>query len=172
VIEVSLTADGDSPSGLQWTLNYPTDDFASVHVVTGPTAVNAGKYVTCVNAAGSVSCLILGMNDNPIANGTVATAMLQVSPGAPDSVVQLQVSDAVAASPDGTSIPISGGSSRIEIGHSRHRVRMDAGNTGSPPGMTGGFGSGAGDQLADVVPYGVAARTDGPEPAVYARDSS
>jgi len=139
-VEVFLRGNASLPSGLEWTFRYPSNDFASVDMQVGPSAVRAGKSITCTSSAGSVRCLIVGMNANPIETGVVATITIRLATAPPDAIVRVQIADVVAAAPDGTSISIQGRGALIETGRPRGPRHRD---------------TGLNERGADVVPYQV-----------------
>src|SRR5450432_2875323 len=74
-VDISLTTSGGvQPAGLQWTMNYPISDIATVNVVAGASAGAAGKTVTCNSSSGRTICIVFGMNRAILSDGIVATA--------------------------------------------------------------------------------------------------
>ena len=98
---------GSEPASIQFTLTYPAANVTSISVSAGLTATSAGKTVVCALTSGAYTCLFSGLNANIISNGLVAVVSLTVAASA-----AIDISDPVAASPVGDSIPIlaSGGS--------------------------------------------------------------
>ncbi len=73
-LPVNLTSTGGAQTaGLQWSFAY-SSDITSVTVVAGPSATNAGKSVTC----SANDCVLFGVNNTAMADGTVATATFQL----------------------------------------------------------------------------------------------
>ena len=71
---------GGAPAALQWQLSYPTAAVTSITVSTGAAATAAGKTVMCVPAGtGTYTCVMAGLNNNGIADGTVATANITLA---------------------------------------------------------------------------------------------
>src|SRR5688572_12808673 len=79
-LNLSMTASGNAPSGVQWKLSYPTSDVSSLSTAAGPALTAAGKAVNCSAASGSITCLASGMNANPIGNGVVAVVTVNLTP--------------------------------------------------------------------------------------------
>ena len=110
-LPITLVSSGGAQSAaLQWSFSYPSD-LSIVTVVAGPSSINAGKSITC---AGN-SCLILGFNSTPIADGTVAVATFQVSAAPSATSIPIQITGVVASTATGDSIPASGGSGTISL---------------------------------------------------------
>ena len=101
---------GAQAAGLQWSFVY-SSDITSVTVVAGPSASNAGKSITC----SSDTCLILGFNNTPMADGTVATATFQLASNPSTTSLPVQLSAVVASTAAGDAIPASGGSGMISL---------------------------------------------------------
>lgn len=108
-LNVMLTsASGQQPAGVQWTVSYSSADFTAIQVTAGPTAVAAGKSVTCSGPPAAYVCIVLGTNNNnPITNGVVAVISLTVSPNTTDTSSFVQLQNPIAASPSATLIPIT-----------------------------------------------------------------
>ena len=107
---VSLSMDlalngGIQPASLQWTLSYSQQDFASVQVSATPATTIAGKSISCTASAGSASCVLLGMNINPLSSGVLALVTLQVSPATGHQSAAIDLANVVAASPQAAAIP-------------------------------------------------------------------
>ncbi len=107
-INVMLTsASGQQPAGVQWTMSYSGTDFTAIQVTAGPVAVAAGKSVTCSGTPAAYGCVVLGLNDNTIANGVLAVISLAVSPNTTDTSSLVQMANPIAASASAASIPIT-----------------------------------------------------------------
>jgi hypothetical protein len=94
---------GSAPASIQFTLTYPAANVTSISVSAGPTAISAGKTVTCAAASGAYTCLVYGfLNATTIANGIVAVVNLTVT-----ASVTIGISNPVAASPVGEAVLLS-----------------------------------------------------------------
>ena len=92
---------GGAPAALQWQLSYPTAAVTSITVSTGTAATAAGKTVMCAPAGtGTYICMLVGLNQNGIADGTVPTANITLASGATGDV-QIDVGSALGATPLG-----------------------------------------------------------------------
>jgi uncharacterized protein (TIGR03437 family) len=122
-LNISLaTSGGLGPSSVQWTLTYSAATVTGVSIVVGSAASGAAKTATCSSTGGAATCVVSGMNQTIIPNGTLAIATFTVSPNAVTSS-QIQVST-VASSPAGAAIPSSGTAGTISI-------------SGTQPGVSG-----------------------------------
>src|SRR5580698_4484371 len=78
-LNISLnTAYPGRSSALQWTINAPAGDIASMNTAAGPVAQSAQKSLYCENQ----TCLLVGINTNALSDGVVATVTLNLSPTA------------------------------------------------------------------------------------------
>ncbi len=99
-VNVSLTSPaGSEPSALQFRLNWPVAQITSATVAAGASAVAAGKNASCTSAAGSVTCLLWGVNATEMANGVVAAVTLAISPSAVPTATSLTLDSAQGTTP-------------------------------------------------------------------------
>ena len=111
-LSISISSSGGAaPAALQWTMSYSATDVTNVTVANGSATTSAGKSISCSSAAGTTTCIVFGLNTNPIANGTVAQATVQSS-AAPSPAIPITLSGTVASSAAGSLLPStsSGGS--------------------------------------------------------------
>ncbi len=110
-LPITLASSGGAQTaGLQWSFTY-SSDITGVTVVNGPSAINAGKSVTCsVNG-----CLLLGFNSTTMADGTVAVATFQIAANPSTTSIPIQITGVVASTAAGSSIPASGGTGTISL---------------------------------------------------------
>src|SRR6266498_2208980 len=72
-LNLSLTADPTNPpAGLQWTFSYSATDIVSLSVTAGPALTAVSKTLSCNPTSGSITCLAMGGNSDPIGSGVVA----------------------------------------------------------------------------------------------------
>src|SRR4029077_19132126 len=90
------------PAGLQWKFNYSTVDLSFVAAGNGPSAVAAGKSITCTGASGMYRCIATGINKNPIPNGVLATLLFSVSTTTTNLQAGVGLTGAIAAAPAAT----------------------------------------------------------------------
>src|ERR1035438_5573896 len=67
-LNLSLSASGGAPAGLQWTLSFVPTDATSVVVAAGAALSGASKTLTCNSVSGSVTCMAIGATDSTIGN--------------------------------------------------------------------------------------------------------
>ena len=93
-LNLSLSASGGAPAGLQWTLSFVPTDATSVVVAAGAALSGASKTLTCNSVSGSVTCMAIGATDSTIGNGVVATVTVTLSPATSGATVPIAVSKA------------------------------------------------------------------------------
>jgi hypothetical protein len=96
----------DAPASLQFKLVYVPADFSAVEVSAGPTAKEAKKSASCRPAAGTLTCLIFGMNTTTIRNGIVAEVRATPAAGSKNTERAIAIEEVSAASPAGTAIKL------------------------------------------------------------------
>ena len=101
-LNLSLSASGGAPAGLQWTISFVPTDATSVAVAAGTELKGAGQTLTCNSASGSVTCLATGTTGLTISNGVVATVTVTLSPATSGSTVPIVLSSAAVAFPNGS----------------------------------------------------------------------
>ena len=111
---LSMTASGASPTGVQWSLNYPSD-VTGVTVVPSLAVTAAGISVSCMGSAGSTNCILYGLTASAIPTGSVATATFTISAATINPSISVALSGMVATSALGNSIPISGTGGTIAV---------------------------------------------------------
>jgi hypothetical protein len=95
---ISLSAtSGSAPTSVLWTLTYSETDISSITLAPAAAATAAGKTVACAAGAGSVICIVSGLNTTAIPNGIIATANFSVSASVTQSSA-LGIAGVVAAS--------------------------------------------------------------------------
>ena len=102
-LNLSLTSpSGNAPAGLEWTLVYSPSDITAIAASAGSSATSAGKFMSCSASPGSYTCLLTGLNTNPIQNGVVAVINVTISPAT--TATSIAVTNAMAASSAGSGI--------------------------------------------------------------------
>lgn len=123
-LNISLdTAYPGKSAGLQWTLDSPSGEVASFTAVAGPAAASAQKSLYCAGP----TCLLAGINSNPLGNGVVAVVTLTLSPTATGNLV-LQLSNPIEALLDGSGGSITASSGIVNVGAISVSVTPDAVN--------------------------------------------
>ena len=111
-LPINLTSTGGAPqtTGLNGPFNY-SSDITGVTVVAGLSTASAGKSLSC---SGN-NCLIVGFNTSVIADGPVAIATFQIAPNPSSSAIPIQLTNVVASTAGGVSIPSNGTSGSISL---------------------------------------------------------
>lgn len=105
-ITLNLTlATTTQPSGLQWTAGIPQGWTAKA--MPGAVATAAQKAIYC--SEGDALCLVVGLNQTPIAAGVVATFEIGVPAGTPRGLSSIPLTGLVAGTGMGDPIPVSAG---------------------------------------------------------------
>jgi S-layer homology domain len=106
---------GNEPAGVQWTLAYPAGDAVLASVVAGSSLNTAGKSIYCNGRIGTITCLGIGMNANPVSNGTVAVVTFSLAPATASSILPISMGGTVAVLGNGASIPVDGNGGAIAV---------------------------------------------------------
>ncbi len=106
-LNLNLTSPtGSEPTALQWTFTYPAATVVAISASAGPAATGAGKTLSCTPKSGAYTCVLYGMNANPISNGILAALNLTIASGVTTSSVG--VVNTVAVSGSGSNVNSSG----------------------------------------------------------------
>ena len=106
-LNLSLTASGTSPTGLEWTLTYPSSQISVNGVTVGAAATTAGKTLSCAPSPGSITCLLTGLNANTMASGVAPIIQLAIPTDAVTTATQHDRST-VGVDATGTGLTVSG----------------------------------------------------------------
>ena len=110
-LTLSLPASSTAPSGLQWTLQYPTTAITNVQVTAGPSATSAGKGLSCFSQPGAYTCILSGSNQNNLAQGVLATVNLTMA--STSSTTAIGLANLAGVSAAGASLPVTGTSGSV-----------------------------------------------------------
>ncbi|HEX4273880.1 MAG TPA: fibronectin type III domain-containing protein, partial [Bryobacteraceae bacterium] len=112
VLAVPSTVSGAAPAGLEWTIVYSPNQISSMVITPGPATAGASKTLSCVSSSGGATCIVAGLNRNPIGSGVVAYLNTTVVQG--QTSASIQISNLYATDPDGNgSIVTSAGGGQI-----------------------------------------------------------
>ena len=115
-LSVNLALNGGiQPASVQWSLNYPAEDFDSVQLSASPATTIAGKSIQCTASTGSTSCLLIGLNVNPISSGLLAVVTFQISPTTTHQISAIELTNITAASSQAEKISSDGIGGSITI---------------------------------------------------------
>lgn len=106
---------GNEPAGVEWTLAYPAGDIVAIDVAAGSALSVAGKSIYCNGRIGTIICLGVGLNANPIPNGVAAVVTLSLAPATASSILPISIGGTVAVLGNGASIPVDGTGGAIAV---------------------------------------------------------
>ncbi len=118
IIAVSLTAQGDRVSGLQFDMAYD-DSALSINAVAGTATRSAGKNVYYADLSPTTHrVLLVGLNRNLFNDGPVFTLFTNVSANAPPGAYAVTVTNVEGVDPDGNPVPLSDATGVVTVaGH-------------------------------------------------------
>lgn len=115
-LNLSVTSTpGNEPAGVQWTVAYPAGDVVLAGVDAGSALTAAGKSVYCNGAIGTITCLGVGLNADPINNGIAAVVTFSLAPSTASSILPISIGGMLAVLGNGTAIPVDGTSGAISV---------------------------------------------------------
>jgi hypothetical protein len=105
-VELTLDLAGvSSAAGVQWTMTAPPN--TTVTPQTGAAAEAASKVLECDDARRT--CVVVGLNSNPIAPGQVAKFIMQVGAAATRGIDSITLDGLILATVNADSIPVTAG---------------------------------------------------------------
>jgi uncharacterized protein (TIGR03437 family) len=106
-VEVALASGGQTLSAIQFDISYQTQAMV-LSVAPGITLPGAGKGLWAASPQpGLERVLIVGMNQNALSDGVLATLSVEMIGGASPGVYPLGLTNALASDPRGEAVPIS-----------------------------------------------------------------
>ncbi len=103
-IYINSSGAPQQPAGVQFALNYNPADITSISwKADGQATKDAGDSASCASSSGRLFCLIAGLNNNTIANGTLGTVTVTLSISTSAVSIPLHFSDARWTTLDGKS---------------------------------------------------------------------
>jgi hypothetical protein len=109
-IALTYSAGADPAAAVQWSSVLPTGSTIAWTIASGATA--NGKQLSCT--ADGTTCLLFGLNETPLSNGVIATAVLSLNPSLKGEV-SLTINGALGADPMGMSVVMSGSGAGVFI---------------------------------------------------------
>ncbi len=114
VTTITFSSEGQTLSGVQFDLQW--DAALEVQATVGTQiGISAKLLYTASPTLHTLRCLIIGLNQSILSDGDLLKTFVAVSPFAPEGEVQLTLTNAVAVSPDGSSVPLRVNSATIQI---------------------------------------------------------
>ena len=115
LVEIALASRGQTLSAIQFDISYPSQALL-LSVSPGSTLASAGKSVWMSSPqSGFQRILIVGLNQNALVDGVLATLAVQVIGGAPPGVYPLGMTNAIASDPSGGPVPLSTGEGGVVV---------------------------------------------------------
>ena len=116
VLGLSMAASGGAlPSALQFTANYSATDVTAASAAAGASAVAAAKSLQCQPRAGSITCVLFGLNTTTIGNGIVANLTFTIASNTAASATSISLTGTSASNGAGTAIPATSSNGVISI---------------------------------------------------------
>lgn len=122
LLNLTLSSSGGAqPSASQWVISYPVQNVSAMSLTASAAVTNAQKQLTCVpgSTAGTLNCILVGLNQSVIPTGNIATISVQVSANPSSSAIPIGVSGVTFSDPDGRYVDLSpiptGGSIALPI---------------------------------------------------------
>jgi len=106
---------GNEPAGVEWTLAYPAGDVVPTDVAAGSALIAAGKSISCNGRIGTITCLGVGFNANPIPDGVVAVVTLSLAPATASALLPIFIGNTTAVLGNGAAIPVDGTGGAITV---------------------------------------------------------
>jgi hypothetical protein len=104
----------NQPAALQWTWTYSPSEVLWIAATPGPSAESAGKALVCSATPGSLTCILSGLNNNPVSPGIVARATVMLAPSLTVGTT-ISVTNTLGASPAGEFVAVSGSGSSVSL---------------------------------------------------------
>ncbi len=104
-----------APASAQLSLTYSSPVISGVSIAADPALATAGKSISCASpTAGTINCVVFGMNATPLATGVVAEATFTASsPVAATSAVN--VGNVLGASPTAVAMAMLGAGGTVSV---------------------------------------------------------
>src|SRR5260221_2038471 len=114
-ISITLNPQGAQVAGLQLDLNYDKSAL-SITAAAGSAAVAANKSITSVDMQSFKRILVVGINQTPIASGSVVDLTIAVSQTAAAGVYPLTLTGVSGTDPSATTIQLGANSGSVTVG--------------------------------------------------------
>ncbi|MCC6342638.1 MAG: hypothetical protein IT166_10580 [Bryobacterales bacterium] len=116
-LEISLRTTGAiPPSALMFTVTYSTADISAMSASAGSAAASAGKSIYCNQNAGSLACILYGLNRTTISDGEAAKIHATVSAVTTNPAIVTGLNSSLASSADGLPLAVQASGGVISTG--------------------------------------------------------
>ncbi len=109
ILSVGLTVSGTAPAGLQWRISYFHTQISEISITRGPATSAAVKALSCATGSGVATCIVTGLNTNPLASGVVAYITATLAPDI--TFAPIQISNQIGTDSHGNGLSITSASS-------------------------------------------------------------
>ena len=115
VVEVALASAGQALSAIQFDVSYQSQALVFSVSPIGTLAIQGKSVWTSSAQPGLERILIVGLNQNALIDGVLATLSIQVTGGASPGVYPLGLTNAIASDPTGGPVPLSTGDGGVVV---------------------------------------------------------
>ena len=115
LVEVALASAGQVLSAVQFDISYQSQALVFSVSPVGTLAIQGKSVWTSSPQPGLERILIVGLNQNALIDGVLATLSIQVTGGASPGVYPLGLTNAVASDPTGGPVPLSTGDGGVVV---------------------------------------------------------
>ena len=115
VVEVALASAGQALSAIQFDVSYQSQALVFSISPIGTLAIQGKSVWTSSAQPGLERILIVGLNQNALIDGVLATLSIQVTGGASPGVYPLGLTNAIASDPTGGPVPLSTGDGGVVV---------------------------------------------------------
>lgn len=165
---VLLAAAGQAIAAVQFDLMW--DQALTVQVAPGSAPGQAFKVLYTASAvSGGIRCLIVGVNQNSLADGALLELFVTIGNSSSLGTAQVSLTNAMATSPDGVAIPLQSVSASVQIQNGTTLAIPAAGVLNGASLLSGSVAPGEIITLLGSFPLSPAVRFNGiPAPVIYA----
>jgi hypothetical protein len=106
---------GARPATVKWTFAYMPSDISQLSVAASQQTTSAGKRVDCRDAPGKTTCIVWGLNGDPVQSGLLARATVTLSSNTDASSTIVSLADATAVSSEAKPITTVASGATIRV---------------------------------------------------------
>ncbi len=105
LLNLYLSTSGIQPAALQFAFSYSDSTITSFSVSGGPALTAPQKSLYCGGNAANYTCVAVGINNNIISDGVIATVSVTFAPGV--TTASIKVGNSLGADSDGNALSVS-----------------------------------------------------------------
>jgi hypothetical protein len=106
---------GARPATVKWTFIYMPSEISQLSVAASQQTTSAGKRVDCRDTPGKTTCIVWGLNGDPIQSGLLARATVTLRSHNDASSTTVSLADATAASSEAKPIMTVASGAKIQV---------------------------------------------------------